>query len=34
MRRRAAAGIRRVIAGITPTDSGRFLQYNGQELPW
>jgi NAD(P)-dependent dehydrogenase (short-subunit alcohol dehydrogenase family) len=30
----SAAGMRRVIAGLTPADSGRFLQWDGQELPW
>ena len=30
----SCAGIRRVIAGLTPADAGRFLQYDGQELPW
>lgn len=30
----SAAGMRRVIAGLTPADSGRFLQWDGKELPW
>jgi len=30
----SAAGMRRVIAGLTLADSGRFLQWDGQELPW
>jgi NAD(P)-dependent dehydrogenase (short-subunit alcohol dehydrogenase family) len=30
----SCAGIRRVIAGLTSADAGRFLQYDGQELPW
>jgi len=30
----SAAGIRRVIAGLTLADSGRFLQWDGKELPW
>lgn len=30
----SVAGLRRVIAGLTPADAGRFLQYDGQELPW
>lgn len=30
----SAAGIRRVIAGLGKDDSGRFLQYDGTELPW
>ena len=28
------AGMRRVIAGLAPADSGRFLSYDGTELPW
>ena len=28
------AGIRRVIDGLTPTQSGRFWLWNGQPLPW
>jgi NAD(P)-dependent dehydrogenase (short-subunit alcohol dehydrogenase family) len=28
------AGMRRVIAGLTPADAGRFLSYDGTELPW
>lgn len=28
------AGMIKVIAGLTPADSGRFLTYNGEELPW
>ena len=27
-------GMRRVIAGLTPGQSGRFWQYDGAELPW
>ncbi|GEO81583.1 SDR family oxidoreductase [Pararhodospirillum oryzae] len=27
-------GLRRVIEALTPADSGRFLAYNGQEIPW
>ena len=27
-------GLRRVIAGLKREDSGRFLSYDGQELPW
>lgn len=30
----SAAGIRKVIAGLTPADSGRFLCHDGSELPW
>jgi len=30
----SAAGMRRVIAGLTLADSGRFLQWDGKELPW
>lgn len=30
----SAAGMRRVIAGLTIADSGRFLQWDGRELPW
>jgi hypothetical protein len=28
------AGMRQVIAGLTPADTGRFLTYSGEELPW
>jgi NAD(P)-dependent dehydrogenase (short-subunit alcohol dehydrogenase family) len=28
------AGMRRVIAKLTPGDSGKFLDYTGRELPW
>lgn len=28
------AGMRRVIAGLTPADSGAFLDYQGQHVPW
>ena len=28
------AGMRRVIAKLTPGDSGKFLDYAGRELPW
>jgi NAD(P)-dependent dehydrogenase (short-subunit alcohol dehydrogenase family) len=27
-------GLRRVLASLTPEDSGRFLDYTGRELPW
>lgn len=30
----SASGMRRVIAGLTLADSGRFLQWDGQALPW
>lgn len=30
----SAAGIRKVIAGLRPEGSGRFLNYNGEEIPW
>jgi len=30
----SAAGIREVIAGLAPADSGRFLRHDGSELPW
>lgn len=30
----SAAGLRRVIDGLTPEDSGRFLNYDGEEIPW
>ena len=30
----SADGIRKVIAALTPADSGRFLCYDGEELPW
>jgi NAD(P)-dependent dehydrogenase (short-subunit alcohol dehydrogenase family) len=30
----SASGLRRVIAGLTPADAGRFLAYSGEELPW
>ncbi|HXP75840.1 MAG TPA: SDR family oxidoreductase [Stellaceae bacterium] len=28
------AGMRRVIAKLTPADSGRFFNYDGAEIPW
>jgi NAD(P)-dependent dehydrogenase (short-subunit alcohol dehydrogenase family) len=28
------AGMRRVIADLTPADAGRFLSHDGTELPW
>lgn len=30
----SAAGLRKVIAGLTMAESGRFFQYDGEELPW
>ena len=30
----SAAGLRQVIDGLTPKDSGRFLNYDGEEIPW
>ena len=27
-------GLRRVIAGLKPSDSGRFLSHDGSEIPW
>jgi len=30
----SAAGMRRVIAALTPAQSGRYLQWDGRELPW
>lgn len=30
----SVAGMRSVIAGLTPANSGRFLKYDGKELPW
>jgi hypothetical protein len=26
--------MRKVIASLTPADTGRFLQFQGKELPW
>jgi hypothetical protein len=28
------AGLRRVLAGVTPDSSGRFLAWDGREMPW
>lgn len=28
------AGIRKVIAGLKPSDSGRFLSHDGKQVPW
>ncbi len=30
----SVTGLRKVIAGLTLADSGRFLQWDGRELPW
>jgi NAD(P)-dependent dehydrogenase (short-subunit alcohol dehydrogenase family) len=30
----SVAGLRSVIAGLTPASAGRFLQWDGRELPW
>jgi NAD(P)-dependent dehydrogenase (short-subunit alcohol dehydrogenase family) len=30
----SVTGLRKVIAGLTPADAGRFLQWDGRELPW
>lgn len=30
----SAAGIRRVAAGLNPSDNGRFYDYTGEEIPW
>jgi NAD(P)-dependent dehydrogenase (short-subunit alcohol dehydrogenase family) len=30
----SARGLQAVIDGVTPADSGRFLSYDGSELPW
>jgi len=30
----SVTGMRRVIAGLTPAQSGHFLQWDGRELPW
>lgn len=30
----SATGLRKVIAGLTMETSGRFFQYDGEELPW
>jgi hypothetical protein len=28
------AGMKRVIAKLTPADSGKFFNYAGKEMPW
>ena len=30
----SVSGLRTVLAGLTPADAGRFLQWDGRELPW
>jgi len=30
----SVTGLRRVIAGLTPADSGSFLDYQGNTIPW
>lgn len=30
----SAGGIKRVILGLTPADNGRFLNFDGTEIPW
>ena len=30
----SVAGLRKLIAGLTPGDSGRFLSYDGEAIPW
>lgn len=30
----SAAGLHRVLEGLTPADNGRFLSFEGEELPW
>ena len=30
----SAAGLHRVLEGLTPADSGRFLSFEGKDLPW
>jgi NAD(P)-dependent dehydrogenase (short-subunit alcohol dehydrogenase family) len=30
----SVTGMRRVIAGLTPQDNGRFLNHDGSEIPW
>jgi NAD(P)-dependent dehydrogenase (short-subunit alcohol dehydrogenase family) len=32
--RDSVIGLRKVLDGLTPRDSGRFFNYDGQELPW
>jgi NAD(P)-dependent dehydrogenase (short-subunit alcohol dehydrogenase family) len=30
----SVSGMRKVIAGLTASDSGKFLSWNGEERPW
>jgi NAD(P)-dependent dehydrogenase (short-subunit alcohol dehydrogenase family) len=30
----SVTGVRKVVAELTPADAGRFLQWDGRELPW
>jgi hypothetical protein len=30
----SVAGLRKVVAGLKPGDSGRFLSYDGSAIPW
>ena len=30
----SVAGLRKVILGLSPTDSGRFINYDGTTIPW
>lgn len=32
--RTSVAGLRKVLAGLKPADSGRFLSYDGSSIPW
>jgi NAD(P)-dependent dehydrogenase (short-subunit alcohol dehydrogenase family) len=30
----SVSGLRQVIAGLRPRDSGRFFNHDGEEIPW
>jgi hypothetical protein len=30
----SVSGMRQVISGLSPADSGRFFGYDGQAIPW
>jgi len=30
----SVAGLRKVIGGLTPADSGKFFSYDGSSIPW
>jgi hypothetical protein len=30
----SVAGLRKVLAGLKKSDSGKFFNYSGEELPW